>query len=105
MTLLFTDTNFNDYLSSDTPLMVDFWAEWCGPCRRVVPIIDELADEYAGKINIGKLNVDENDNMVALYGIRTIPTIIFFKGGEMVDKIIGPATKAELKGKLDKMLS
>ena len=104
MALEFTDANFDEYLKSGIPLMVDFWAEWCGPCRAISPTIDELAAEYDGKINIGKLNVDDNDDIVSRYGIRNIPTVIFLRDGEVVDKMVASMTKADLKTRLDKML-
>ena len=104
MALVITDSNFDEYLNSETPLVVDFWAEWCGPCRAIAPLIDELATEYEGKINIGKLNVDDNDDIVSRFGIRTIPTILFFKGGELADKMVAMASKAEVKAKLDTLI-
>ncbi|MDD6209022.1 MAG: thioredoxin [Bacteroidales bacterium] len=104
MALVFTDSNFEEYLNSDKPVMVDFWAEWCGPCRTVAPIVDELAAEYEGKINIGKINVDENDDVVSRFGIRNIPTILFFKGGELVDKQVGATTKPAIKAKLESLI-
>ena len=103
MALVFTDSNFDEYLNSETPLVVDFWAEWCGPCRSIAPLVDELAAEYEGKINIGKLNVDDNDDIVSRFGIRTIPTILFFKGGELVDKMVASVSKADVKAKLDSL--
>ena len=104
MALVITDSNFNEFLSSETPFVVDFWAEWCGPCRAISPVVEELAAEYEGKINIGKVNVDENDDVVSRYGIRTIPTLLFFKQGELVDKMVGAVPKADLKSKLDGLL-
>jgi len=104
MALVITDSNFNEFLSSEIPFVVDFWAEWCGPCRAIAPVVDELATEYEGKINIGKVNVDENDDVVSRYGIRTIPTLLFFKQGELVDKMVGAVPKADLKSKLDALL-
>lgn len=104
MALVFTDSNFEEYLNSDKPLMVDFWAEWCGPCRMIAPVVDELAAEYEGKIHIGKINVDENDDVVSRFGIRNIPTILFFKGGELVDKQVGATSKAALKDKLENLI-
>ena len=104
MALTFTDANFDEYLNAETPLVVDFWAEWCGPCRAISPVIEELAAEYEGKVNIGKLNVDDNDSIVSRYGVRTIPTVLFLKKGEIVDKIVASMTKADLKARLDKLL-
>ena len=104
MALVITDSNFNEFLSSETPFVVDFWAEWCGPCRAISPVVEELAAEYEGKINIGKVNVDENDDVVSRYGIRTIPTLLFFKNGELVDKMVGAVPKGDLKSKIDALL-
>ena len=81
-----SDANYKEVLAAGQPVVLDFWAEWCGPCRMVSPIIDELAEEYAGRITVGKVNVDENDTAVAEYGIRNIPTVLFFKDGQVVDK-------------------
>lgn len=100
-----TDSNFNDVLKSDQPVLVDFWAEWCGPCRMVGPIVDELAGEYEGKAVIGKLNVDENPAIAENYGIRSIPTMLVFKNGEIVDKIVGAVPKTTISGKLDAQMA
>jgi thioredoxin 1 len=101
MALQFTDGNFEELvLKSDKPVMVDFWAEWCGPCRMVGPVVEELAKEYDGKAVIGKLNVDENAQVSMKYGIRSIPTILFFKNGELVDRSVGAVPKANLAQKL-----
>jgi thioredoxin 1 len=106
MALQFTDSNFEELvLKSDKPVMVDFWAEWCGPCRMVGPVLEELAKEYDGKAVIGKLNVDENAQVSMKYGIRSIPTILFFKGGQLVDRSVGAVPKAQLASKLQAHLA
>ncbi|MDO8519782.1 MAG: thioredoxin [Deltaproteobacteria bacterium] len=93
-----TDQNFDaEVLQSGTPALVDFWAVWCGPCRALAPIIDELAAENTGKLNVFKLNVDENPDTAGRYGIRGIPTLLFFKGGEIVKQVVGVVPKVELQ--------
>ena len=105
MALEITDSNFEELvLKSDKPVLVDFWAEWCGPCRMVGPIVDELATEYEGKVIIGKIDVDNNDDVVSQFGIRNIPTILFFKDGVVVDKQVGAAPKATFVAKIDALL-
>ncbi|MFT4680065.1 MAG: thioredoxin 1 [Litorivivens sp.] len=105
MALEFTDSNFQELaLDSDKPVMIDFWAEWCGPCRMVGPIVEEMSGEYEGKAIIGKVNVDENPDISMKYGIRNIPTIIFLKNGEMVDKSVGAVPKNILTEKIDNLL-
>ncbi|MBI4930812.1 MAG: thioredoxin [Bacteroidetes bacterium] len=105
MALEITDANFDEVvLKSDKPVLVDLWAEWCGPCRMVGPIVEELAKEYEGKAVIGKLNVDNNPNISVKYGIRSIPTLLFFKGGQMVDRQVGAVPKSVLEGKLKAQL-
>ncbi len=104
MAMEITDANFEGLVSGDKPVMVDFWAEWCGPCRMITPIIEELAAEYEGKAIIGKVNVDENDEITGQYGIRNIPTILYFKNGEVVDKHVGAAQKSVLEDKLKALL-
>lgn len=93
----FTTENWDqDVLGSEQPVLVDYWASWCGPCRMVAPIVEELADEYVGKISIGKLNVDEQGAIASKYGVMSIPTLALFKNGEIVDKIVGFRGKADL---------
>ena len=99
-----SDANYKEVLAAGQPVVLDFWAEWCGPCRMVSPIIDELAEEYAGRITVGKVNVDENDTVVAEYGIRNIPTVLFFNDGQVVDKQVGAAQKAAFVEKMNKLL-
>ena len=91
-------------LDSGQPLVIDFWAEWCGPCRMVAPLIDELATEYAGRVTIGKCDVDENNDLAVKFAVRNIPTILFIKGGQIVDKQIGACPKSTLVDKLNKIL-
>ena len=98
----FSDSDFaQEVLASDGPVMVDFYADWCGPCRMVAPIVEELAGEYAGKVKIGKINVDENPNTAKQYNVMSIPTILFIKGGKVVDQVIGALPKASLQQKLN----
>lgn len=104
MALEFTDGNIKEVIESGKPVVIDFWAEWCGPCRMVSPLIEELAEEYSGKVEIGKMNVDDNVDTPNEYGIRNIPTILFFKDGKLVDKQVGAAQKTALKAKVDALL-
>ncbi|HNZ43135.1 MAG TPA: thioredoxin [Bacteroidales bacterium] len=100
-----TDNNFDQMVSnSDKVVMLDFWAEWCGPCRMIGPIVEELSREYDGKAIIGKVNVDENPGITAKLKIRNIPTLLFFKNGAEVDKIVGAASKASIASKLNSLL-
>lgn len=104
MALEITNQNFKELLNSELPLVVDFWAEWCGPCRMVSPIIDELATDFEGRVNIGKVDVDSNDEIVSQFGVRNIPTILFFQKGAVVDKQVGATTKAALEAKINALL-
>ncbi|MBI5807396.1 MAG: thioredoxin [Ignavibacteriales bacterium] len=101
----FTDANFDtEALQSELPVVVDFWAAWCGPCRMIAPIIEELANEYEGKVKVGKLDVDENQQVAIRYGVRSIPTVLFLKGGQVKDQIIGAVPKSVFVEKLSKLL-
>lgn len=100
----FTDANFDELLSSNKVVLADFWATWCGPCKAMGPSIDELAVEYEGQALIGKVDVEENVDLAEKYAIRSVPTIIFFKDGEMVDKVVGLQSKAALEAKIKSLL-
>ncbi len=99
-----TDANIAGLMAEGKPMILDFWATWCGPCQMVGPMIDELAEEFNGKIIVGKVNVDENSDLPSQYGIRNIPTILFFKGGELVNKLVGAQSKAKLQEEAQKLL-
>lgn len=100
-----TESNFDvEVLNSNLPIMVDFWAVWCGPCKVLSPIVDEIAKEYEGKIKVGKVNVDENNALAARYGVMSIPTLKFFKNGKLVGELIGAAPKATVEAELKKHL-
>ena len=100
--ITFTDDNFaSEVLQSDKPVLVDFWAVWCGPCKMIAPFVEELADELEGKAKVGKLDVDNNQESAIKYGVRSIPTVLIFKGGKVVDTIIGAVPKIQLKQKLE----
>jgi thioredoxin 1 len=105
MALELTDSNFDELvLKSDKPVLVDFWAEWCGPCRMVAPIVSELSAEYEGKAVVGKLDVDSNPEVAQKFGIRNIPTMLFFKNGEVADKQVGAVPKSMLVSKIENLL-
>ena len=104
MALSINSGNLQGLLDSGQPLVIDFWAEWCGPCRMVAPLIEELAAEYAGRVTIGKCDVDENNYLAVRFAVRNIPTILFIKGGQIVDKQIGACPKSALVEKLNKIL-
>lgn len=104
MTRTVTDENFNETMHEGKPVVLDFWAEWCGPCRMLGPTIDELASEYEGRVIIGKVDVDNNNDVTAQFGIRTIPTVLFFKDNQLVDKQIGVASKAQYIEKIERLL-
>lgn len=104
MEVTITTENFESLKNGDKPLVVDFWATWCGPCRAIAPTIAELAEEYDGKIVVGKCDVEDNDDIAMEYGIRNIPTILFFKNGELVDRLVGAQRKPALQAKFDSLL-
>ena len=104
MEVTITTENFESLRNGDKPLVVDIWATWCGPCRAIAPIIEELANEYDGKIVVGKCDVEENDDLAMEFGIRNIPTILFIKDGVVVDKHVGASTKSKLQEKFDKLV-
>ncbi|MDR1878748.1 MAG: thioredoxin [Bacteroidales bacterium] len=99
-----TDSNWEALVAGDKPVVIDFWAEWCGPCRAISPIVEEVAQEYADKVVIGKVNVDDNAKITIHFGIKNIPTLLFFKNGELTDKHVGAIRKPELIEKVNKLI-
>ena len=104
MTLEITDANFREVLAEGTPLVVDLWAPWCGPCKMMLPVVEELSNEYAGRVRVGKMNVDENPDTCEEFGVMNIPTMLFFKNGELVNRHVGAARKGDLAELFEKLL-
>lgn len=104
MEVKITNENYESYKNGNLPLVIDFWATWCGPCRMVAPIIEELANEYEGKVTVGKCDVEEADDIAAEFGIRNIPTIVFMKDGKILDKIVGAASKSKIEEKIKALI-
>lgn len=104
MALEITDKNVNELMAEGKPVVIDFWAPWCGPCKMIGPLIEELAEQYKDNVTIGKCDVDENTDLPAQYGIRNIPTILFFKNGELADKLVGAVPKAKIEEKIKALI-
>jgi thioredoxin 1 len=104
MAKVVTNANFADIIAGPMPVIVDFWATWCGPCRALSPVVDEIASEYEGRAEVAKCNVDDCEDVAAQYGIRSIPTLLFFKDGKMVDRLVGLVPKSQIASKVDSLL-
>ncbi len=104
MAFVFNDENAKQAIESGKPVVIDFWAEWCGPCKHIAPFVEELAQEFDGKVLIGKYDVDEGNDLAVDFGIRSIPTLLFFKNGELVNRHVGSTTKDDLKSKIEALL-
>ena len=104
MDIVITDQNFGEYQALNKPMMIDFFAQWCGPCKRMAPIVEDLANKYDGQVIVGKVDVDDSVELSTQFGIRNIPTILFFKNGEVVDKVVGAIPASELESKLQSIL-
>ncbi len=102
--MVITSENFESVLNSGKPVVLDFWATWCGPCRKIAPVIEELAEQYADQVIVGKVDVEENDDISSKYGIRNIPTVLFIKNGQVVDKVVGATAKSAYEDKIKAML-
>lgn len=104
MSLQITDATLDKVLQTDKPVLLDFWAEWCGPCKMIAPIIEEIGEEYKDRVVVGKINVDDNDNATSKYGIRNIPTVLFIKNGKVMEKMVGAASKKMFIEKIERLL-
>ena len=104
MEIVITDQNFAEYAAQNKPMIIDFWATWCGPCRKMAPVVEALAEKYNGQVLVGKVDVDDNPDISAKFGIRNIPTILFFKNGEVVDKTVGALPSGEVEAKIKNLL-
>lgn len=104
MAKVVTNANFADIIAGEKPVVVDFWATWCGPCRALAPTVEEVAKDYEGKADVAKCNIDDCEDIAAQFGIRSIPTLLFFKGGQVVDRLVGAVPKSEITSKIDALL-